>query len=66
MSVWGVSVDKNGKITKIIMLRRSGNSPYDAEARRTIKVSAPFSKPPGHLLQKDGQLHMAWTFVVYL
>ena len=65
-TVWGVSVDRAGKITGLILLKESGNSAFDHEARRTISVSSPFSSPPAHFLEKDGQLHMAWTFVVYL
>lgn len=65
-TVWGVSVDEKGKITGLILLRQSGNTAFDYEARRTISASSPFSSPPIPLLEKDGQLHMAWTFVVYL
>lgn len=64
--VWGVSVDKNGRISGLTLLKSSGLPAYDAEARRTIRSSSPFSSPPAHLLASDGQLHMAWTFVVYL
>lgn len=64
--VMGVSLDASGKLAGLQMIRGSGLSAYDAEARRTVKASAPFSKPPSSILQKDGQVHMAWTFVVYL
>ncbi|MCP5464878.1 MAG: energy transducer TonB [Deltaproteobacteria bacterium] len=64
--VWGVSVDSNGNLKEVKMLRSSGITPYDNEALRTIRTSAPFSRPPSHLLQKDNLVHMAWTFVVYL
>lgn len=64
--VWGVSVDASGKIKDLVLIRGSGLSGYDQEARRTITVSAPFRRPPQHLLKEDGMLHMAWTFVVYL
>lgn len=64
--VWGLSVDSSGNLKDLILLRSSGMSDYDKEAKRTITASAPFSKPPFNLLDKNGQLNMAWTFVVYL
>lgn len=64
--VWGVSVDSSGNLKDLILLRSSGMTDYDKEAKRTIAASAPFSKPPFNLLDKNGQLNMAWTFVVYL
>lgn len=64
--IWGVSVDSRGKLKDLILIRSSGFSDYDQEARRTISVSAPFSQPPAHLLEQDGLLNMAWTFVVHL
>lgn len=64
--VWGVSVDSSGNLKDLILLRGSGMADYDREAKRTITASAPFSQPPFNLLDKNGQLNMAWTFVVYL
>jgi outer membrane biosynthesis protein TonB len=66
MVVWGVSVDQTGRLADLVLIKSSGHKGYDLEARRTIKVSSPYSRPPSHLLTKDKQLHMAWTFVVYL
>jgi TonB family protein len=63
--VMGVSLDAAGKLSELRVLKGSGLSAYDAEARRTVTASAPFSKPPPYLL-KDGEVRMAWTFVVYL
>jgi len=64
--VWGLSVDSKGNMSGLRLLRSSGISAYDYEAKRTITASAPFSRPPAQLLTKDNQIHMAWTFVVYL
>lgn len=64
--VMGLSVDGSGRIAALTILKGSGLSAYDAEARRAIMASSPFSKPPAYIMQKDGQAHMAWTFVVYL
>ncbi|MBF0104225.1 MAG: TonB C-terminal domain-containing protein [Deltaproteobacteria bacterium] len=65
--IWGVSVDQNGNLAELKLIRGSGLNDYDLEAKRTISASAPFSRPPAHLLSKDeNMLHMAWTFVMYL
>ncbi|MFH1356139.1 MAG: TonB C-terminal domain-containing protein [bacterium] len=66
--VWGVSVDQTGRLADLVLIKSSGHQGYDLEARRTIMVSSPYSQPPTHLLTKDNQLHMTWTFafVVYL
>ncbi len=64
--VWGVSVDVNGRLAGLTLIKSSGNRAYDYEANRTIKASSPFSSPPTRLIAKDGMAHMAWTFVVYL
>lgn len=65
-SVWGVSVNEAGHITGLILVTTSGSQGFDNEARRTIHDSSPFSRPPAYLLKEDRQIHMAWTFVVYL
>lgn len=64
--VWGVSVDGNGNLSGLTLIRSSGLPAYDNEAKRTIATSAPFSRPPLQILSEDQQLHMAWTFVVYM
>ncbi len=64
--VWGVSIDQNGNLAGLTLIRPSGIGDYDMEARRTISVSAPFNKPPVDQLTEDKMMHMAWTFVVYL
>jgi outer membrane biosynthesis protein TonB len=64
--IWGITVDKLGNLKSVQLIRSSGLRGYDSEAKRTISTSAPFSRPGSTMLSKDGQLHMAWTFVVYL
>lgn len=64
--IWGLSVDPNGNIGGLTLIRSSGVASYDDEARQTIRKSAPFTKPPPHMLTPDKQLNMAWTFVTYL
>lgn len=65
VTVWGLSVDQNGKIARLVLIKKSGVDALDQESKRTILSSAPFSNPPVHLLKEDGQLHMAWSFLVY-
>jgi len=63
--VLGVSVNSRGELTDLIVIRSSGLEAYDQEGIRTVRSSSPFSAPPAHLME-NGQLNMAWTFVVYL
>lgn len=64
--VLGVSVNSRGELADLVVIRSSGLEDYDREGVRTVRSSSPFSAPPSHLLQPDGLIHMAWTFVVYL
>jgi TonB family protein len=64
--VMAVSVDGTGRLSELFVLRSSGIPGYDHEALRTVRASAPFSKPPDKFLANDGQLRMMWTFSVYL
>jgi len=64
--VLGVTVDKSGKLSDLMVIHSSGNPAYDQEALRTIKDSAPFAAPPSELLNAPNVLRMAWTFTVYL
>ncbi len=63
--VVGVSLNSSGNIAELFMIRSSGIGAYDQEALQTLKDSSPFASPPEQFL-KDGQLHMSWTFTVYL
>lgn len=64
--VLAVSVDKKGGLSELFVLRSSGLPHYDNEAIRTVRSSSPFSAPPSKFVEKDGMLHMSWTFVVYI
>ncbi len=62
--VLAVSVDAQGNMPELFVLRASGSGGYDQEALRTVRANSPFSAPPEKLL-KDGLLRMSWTFIVY-
>lgn len=62
--VMAVSVDAQGNMPELFVLRASGSGAYDQEALRTIRANSPFSAPPEKLL-KNGLLRMSWTFIVY-
>lgn len=64
--IWGLTVDQRGHVKGLTLIRGSGHPAYDGEAKRTIRISAPFSSPPSNMLDKNKELNMAWTFVVYL
>lgn len=63
--VVGVSLDENGKILNMFLIKTSAVGGYDREVLQTFKDSSPFSKPPEKYL-KNGELNMHWTFTVYL
>lgn len=64
--ILGVSVNAQGNIADLIIIRTSGIQAYDQEGIRTVRASSPFTSPPSNLLAPDQLLHMAWTFSVYL
>jgi TonB family protein len=64
--VLAVSVNKEGSLDELFVLRSSGMGNYDQEALRTVRASSPFAAPPTKFLEKDGLLRMSWTFVVYM
>ncbi|OGQ07007.1 MAG: hypothetical protein A3G32_07370 [Deltaproteobacteria bacterium RIFCSPLOWO2_12_FULL_40_28] len=64
--ILGVSVNAQGNIADLIVIRTSGIPAYDQEGIRTVRASSPFTSPPSNLLAPDNLLHMAWTFSVYL
>lgn len=63
--VLGVTVDSSGNLKDLMIIRRSAIDDYDQSALRTVSQSAPFTSPPGNLLDQDKLLRMSWTFTVY-
>jgi TonB family protein len=64
--VLAVSVNEQGNLAELFVLRSSGIPSYDQEALRTVRASSPFARPPEKFLADDGALRMMWTFSVYL
>jgi TonB family protein len=64
--VLAVSVNEQGNLAELFVLRSSGIPSYDHEAMRTVRASSPFARPPEKFLADDGALRMMWTFSVYL
>lgn len=64
--VLAVSVNEQGNLAELFILRSSGIPSYDREAMRTVRASSPFARPPEKFLADDGALRMMWTFSVYL
>jgi len=64
--VLAVSVNEQGNLAELFILRSSGIPSYDREALRTVRASSPFARPPEKFLADDGALRMMWTFSVYL
>ena len=64
--VLAVSVNEQGNLAELFVLRSSGIPSYDQESLRTVRASSPFARPPEKFLADDGALRMMWTFSVYL
>jgi TonB family protein len=47
-----ITLSPSGKLTKVLLRRRSGLSFLDAEAKRAVRASQPFSNPPRELVKK--------------
>lgn len=65
--VVGATVDPQGNLVEVFILKGSGLPVYDEEALRTFRVSAPFFAPPPELLRQLGQqgmLRMSWAMIV--
>jgi TonB family protein len=62
----GFTIDKTGRLTEVFTIRSSDVGPYDQEAYRTVKANAPFTRPPLHLVDEEGNLHVSWHFILYL
>ncbi len=61
-----VTVTGGGQLQELFVVKSTGIPGYDEEALRTVRQSAPFSAPPGKILDKDGTLRMTWNFITYL
>jgi TonB family protein len=62
--VVGATLDANGNLTEVSVVRSSNVDFFDAVAVASIRGAQPFPPPPTSMLF-DGRARMAWTFTLY-
>jgi len=59
-----ITLNKNGEISKISIIKNSGFSDLDEAAIKAFERASPFPNPPTGMIEKDGAVHLTWSFVL--
>lgn len=59
-----VSLDKEGRITKVQIIGNSGTTDLDEAATKAFNDAGPFPNPPTGLVDPKGQVFVRWDFVL--
>lgn len=59
-----VSMEKDGRITRVTKVGTAGYSGLDRAAVTAFELAGPFPNPPSELVQESGELEVDWSFVV--
>lgn len=59
-----VTIDQNGYLEEIALVRTSGNKDIDSAAIQAFRLAAPFPNPPTEMLEKDKKIRIFWDFVL--
>lgn len=59
-----VVLDRNGKITAVKVLQKSGARDLDEAAVGAFNDAGPFPDPPTGLVDKSGQIQIRWDFIL--
>lgn len=59
-----IVLNKNGEISKISIIRNSGYIDLDQAAIKAFERASPFPNPPSGMVEKDGTVHLTWSFVL--
>jgi TonB family protein len=59
-----VSLDKDGRITKVQIIGNSGTTELDEAATKAFNDAGPFPNPPTGLVDNRGQVLVRWDFVL--
>lgn len=63
LTILRVTLDKDGRVLKVVTHKKSGADFLDSEARRAFKAAAPFPNPPEGLLDEFGQITFGIGFL---
>ncbi len=59
-----VTLDKNGELLSVKVLRASGVEVFDSAAQEAFKEAAPFPDPPTGIVDVSGKIQIRWDFVL--
>lgn len=57
-----IVINGDGTIDKVITVRHSGKTAFDAAAREIIFAAGPFPDPPESIRSPNGKIYMHWAF----
>ncbi|MCH9685499.1 MAG: TonB C-terminal domain-containing protein [Deltaproteobacteria bacterium] len=57
-----IVLDTDGRIDKVITVRYSGNTTFDAAAREIVYAAGPYPDPPASIRSGNGKVYMHWAF----
>ena len=57
-----ISLNGDGTIDKLGIVRSSGSVPFDAVALDSVRSAGPFEKPPQAIRSANGKVYMDWQF----
>jgi TonB family protein len=57
-----IKLDRQGKVTRLGLIRTSGHTAFDGGAMAAVLAAAPFGPPPEEMVSQDGSTYMHWNF----
>lgn len=57
-----IVINADGTIDRIINVRHSGKTAFDAAAREIVWAAGPFPRPPSAIQSGNGKVYMHWAF----
>jgi protein TonB len=59
-----VTLDHNGELLSVTVLRASGVDGFDSAAQEAFREAAPFPDPPNGIVDVSGKIQIRWDFVL--
>jgi TonB family protein len=57
-----IRLDRQGRITRLGLVRTSGHTTFDGAAMASVLAAAPFGPPPEEMVSRDGITYLHWNF----